>query len=951
MIKKSFRLMLLVAFALSSVMFVACNKYDDDIERIDNEIASLQATVQSLKAAVDGGAVISSVSNTAEGVKFTLSNGQSYVVNHGTAGADGAAGKDGSVVTIGENGNWFIDGEDTGKTAKGQGEPGKSPRINEAGNWEVWNPETETWDDTKVSAAGAQTYVVDCGSYYELNVMQQVDGANAGFTTIKLSKTAPITSLTVVSPSISNNVYDVTDSNGDSWQEYNNERSWIVLNYGAPLSSDITFNEKPYAAGTNLIPAGSSLIALVNPVDADASVYDFALMDSHGNKPYVITSKTKYSTTNPLGYNNSLTKAANIGYWAMSIKLADGLKYQDVVTDDYVVDGYSDSRSARAYALTTMTANGQIASKYDVNVLERKVSTIDQIELNDITKYVTESINLMNAFSDATYLTGVVDNSKPVARINNSFTVSDLKPYVIDAYFKIADATKAEKYGLKLEGNTLTAEKPTNDDEIVIKAYYLLADGTMAKGTTALPADEFKVKFAYATPGADALAVEWTVTNDETDVTNGIKAGYQHVFMPLGDLQTSLKGADDYDLPDLAAKSGWTPYSKSYHMDNYTYIVNDKAYGVDQDPARQFTGHEDTWITTVDMSNLYYKDGSKYYKATSSTKIQTPLYVKFTFNSKDAFPGEYKVTLKWRKGNTVTTGSDYDVQVPVKVTIKSPAESDVNPFQRLSAYFSGDNAVAYGTADGSYAYYNLFSLFADMSGEENNVTFTETKHQISGHSCAPWLVDETSGDIKVGASRYTPNTSDNRDGVYNTREFKAKYVVFGNEHIPYINDTFNLTIKSAIAEGTFSTTASKTIETSNPVYFSVSDFTTVDVSRDKYYLGKTYVYDTEAGAYTNTAVTGTGLDDRIMSIRIYAADDNAENYLTIDGVSKDSDGYVNSFGKLSGYAAADAFTVARKSTVTRLTQDTPCKVTVRITDKWGRRSEATVTVVLKAFGN
>lgn len=193
--------MLLVAFALSSVMFVACNKYDDDIERIDNEIASLQATVQSLKAAVDGGAVISSVSNTAEGVKFTLSNGQSYVVNHGTdgaAGAAGAAGKDGSVVTIGENGNWFIDGEDTGKTAKGQGEPGKAPRINEAGNWEIYNAETNTWEDTKVSAAGASTYVVDMGSYYQLNVMEQVDGVNAGFTAINLPKTSPITSLKAV---------------------------------------------------------------------------------------------------------------------------------------------------------------------------------------------------------------------------------------------------------------------------------------------------------------------------------------------------------------------------------------------------------------------------------------------------------------------------------------------------------------------------------------------------------------------------------------------------------------------------------------------------------------------------------------------------------------------------------------------------------------------------------
>ena len=126
MIKKSFRLMLLVAFALSSVMFVACNKYDEDINDLYSKYDDLSAAVQSLKAAVDGGAVITSVSNTTEGVKFTLSNGQSYTVNHGTAGKDGQNGqdgkdgkdgKDGSVVTIGENGNWFIDGEDQGINA------------------------------------------------------------------------------------------------------------------------------------------------------------------------------------------------------------------------------------------------------------------------------------------------------------------------------------------------------------------------------------------------------------------------------------------------------------------------------------------------------------------------------------------------------------------------------------------------------------------------------------------------------------------------------------------------------------------------------------------------------------------------------------------------------------------------------------------------------------------
>ena len=100
MIKKSFRLMLLAAFALSSVMFVSCNKWEDEINELDSKVAALEQTVSSLKAAVDGGAVISSVSNTSEGVKFTLSNGQSYTVNHGAVGATGASVTTGSTVIL-----------------------------------------------------------------------------------------------------------------------------------------------------------------------------------------------------------------------------------------------------------------------------------------------------------------------------------------------------------------------------------------------------------------------------------------------------------------------------------------------------------------------------------------------------------------------------------------------------------------------------------------------------------------------------------------------------------------------------------------------------------------------------------------------------------------------------------------------------------------------------------
>ena len=132
-------------FAASTSTFVSCKDYDDDISGLSEDInglsdrvAAVEKLVNDLQAKIQSGAVITDVTSNAEGIVVTLSNGQKYTVTNGKNGKDGQNGKDGvngqngqdgkngSVVTIGENGNWFIDGVDTGKPSRGEkGEDGK----------------------------------------------------------------------------------------------------------------------------------------------------------------------------------------------------------------------------------------------------------------------------------------------------------------------------------------------------------------------------------------------------------------------------------------------------------------------------------------------------------------------------------------------------------------------------------------------------------------------------------------------------------------------------------------------------------------------------------------------------------------------------------------------------------------------------------------------------------
>ena len=135
-----------LAFIASLTTMVSCQDISKDLEDLKVKVATLEATVQSIQAKIEEGAVITSVTPSNSGIVITLSNGNKYEITNGINGKDGANGKDGSVVTIGENGNWFIDGKDTDLAAQGKdGVPGAFYVPNhETGCFDLY-----TWDTEK----------------------------------------------------------------------------------------------------------------------------------------------------------------------------------------------------------------------------------------------------------------------------------------------------------------------------------------------------------------------------------------------------------------------------------------------------------------------------------------------------------------------------------------------------------------------------------------------------------------------------------------------------------------------------------------------------------------------------------------------------------------------------------------------------------------------------------
>lgn len=83
----------------------------------------------------------------------------------GPKGEDGEDGEDGSTPEIGSNGNWWIDGVDTGVPAKGQdGKPGATPEIGSNGNWWIDGV------DTGVPAKGQDGKPGDDGAMPDITI-------------------------------------------------------------------------------------------------------------------------------------------------------------------------------------------------------------------------------------------------------------------------------------------------------------------------------------------------------------------------------------------------------------------------------------------------------------------------------------------------------------------------------------------------------------------------------------------------------------------------------------------------------------------------------------------------------------------------------------------------------------------------------------------------------------
>lgn len=477
--KKFVKVMFFGALSLAvSTAVTSCKDYDDDIDNLQTQIDANKASIADLQKFVNEGKWVKGVESVTGGFKITFSDGQSYTVvngKDGATGAQGVAGKDGSIVTIGEDGFWYIDGKKTDVKAQGKkgdkgetgaqgvaGKDGYSPYIGEDGFWYFYNAETQKVEKSKYQAnivGSEKTYIVENPTMpkYTLHTVTK-DGKEV---TLDLPTADNIQSVKAVTISGTNN------------KVVENARVRIKYN---KLAKAVEFKglnkEWNLKAGDILSTATEKISAIINPSNVDATTYKFYLQDSKGaNELFVLGAPKANETSTPLTRANT----KNEGVYDFNISLKEGITETQL----------NEFTSGSAFALATKNAWGNtIISAYDIRV--RLLNESDAVDIPSVVSYPynAEKLNVGKAYD-----------------LCELFKAAGLDFSNIVDYNFINEIPVSAT----VEGKMLTVNTPfeLNGE---IKMTYLAVDGTADK-TVAL-----KARFYNASEAAEvATPIKWVV--------------------------------------------------------------------------------------------------------------------------------------------------------------------------------------------------------------------------------------------------------------------------------------------------------------------------------------------------------------------------------------------------------------------------------------------------------
>jgi outer membrane murein-binding lipoprotein Lpp len=391
-----------VAIVAGLASAVSCQDLSKDVEDLGKRVSTLENTVKDLQTKIDAGAVITSVTSTATGVKVTLSNGNSFDLTNGkdgangtngTNGKDGKDGAPGTVITIGENGNWFLDGVDTGMAVAGKdGAAGKDGDsivwAIEDGKFVEYKNGVATGNTKEIAGEGVLKAVWDAEN--GVLTLYGAEGTEEGLPIVLTNSAAAPAAISLVD-AFSGNVLVAGPTQGQSL----NWSNPVILRFSNVIEKANVFEEKIQNAITfeegKQTPVGATLIVRVSPANYELKAEDITFVNSVG----IAFDAIKAVEVAP--YEGLLTKSlANTGLWAVEVELEsydkeefDYYTWLDVDNDGVFTPAYTAAGVDKyiAYAIKAQEA----VSTYDL-----AFDYFDFVPLNLLDFYVGANVPTAN---------------------------------------------------------------------------------------------------------------------------------------------------------------------------------------------------------------------------------------------------------------------------------------------------------------------------------------------------------------------------------------------------------------------------------------------------------------------------------------------------------------------------------------------------------------------------
>ena len=525
----------------STGTFTSCKDYDDDIAGLRSDITDLQNAVASLESEINSGKYATDIVKAGNGIQVTWNDGTTTTIEN-------TDGEDGSVVTMGENGNWFIDGNDTGVSYKGEkgdkgdqgeqgpagpqgpageqgpagpqgpagadGKDGHDARISANGYWEVWDAEKGAYVETEY-LANAVVSAVENEYGWTLTVRTEANGTQ----TLTIPGSAGLVSISTV---------------GDA--NYLGEDEQMRIFYGL-VDQDVQWDGAKGNMKAGMYPVmAQDLNIMLNPTGVDGTAYTYKFVDSNNESPWglnlgeaTVYSGDKLTAEDVNNVEKSRATVSPSGVWTISRELGYEEMHELDERADYITQFKSNDGSEYAFALQATNKTGKA-----VEIKSQYLYAFNPINVDNLTKDDFKEIESEREYY--VYNTIYTPNfDKFIAKVPvGTADEEDIALSQVIWDYKLSINTnkmtqvKIDEYGLDIVENNhafIARNAQAVNNTIYLYVDYILINGEKGRAEVAYNIVEKDIEI---------------VTNNVTVGTSAFEAEYQTAATPISALNNKF---------------------------------------------------------------------------------------------------------------------------------------------------------------------------------------------------------------------------------------------------------------------------------------------------------------------------------------------------------------------------------------------------------------------------